>query len=189
MIDTLVKLRSKVALYGLWFGGILILLAAIVIGVDVILRRFLTISIGGADELAQFALAIGSTWAFAGALVDRCHIRVDSAYHFFPKAIQRTADFVSLILFLVFFSLIAWHAKDMISQSWISDTISRSSLQIPMVIPQGIWLLGLLSFLFSIVITLLAGIHFWISGNIDEVKKLAGVKSIDEEVIEETCLT
>ena len=38
--------------WGLWFGGALILLAALLIGVDVVLRKVFTRSIGGADELA-----------------------------------------------------------------------------------------------------------------------------------------
>jgi len=36
--------------WGLWFGGGLILLAAVLIGIDVLMRKFLNRSIGGADE-------------------------------------------------------------------------------------------------------------------------------------------
>ena len=49
----------RFAQWGLWFGGALVLLAALLIGIDVLMRKFLDRSIGGADELAGYALAIG----------------------------------------------------------------------------------------------------------------------------------
>ena len=48
---------QRLTRYGLWFGGALVLLAALLIGVDVTLRKFFQTSIGGADELAGYALA------------------------------------------------------------------------------------------------------------------------------------
>jgi len=50
---------------GLWFGGALVLLAAVLIGIDVLMRKFLARSIGGADELAGYALAVGTPGALA----------------------------------------------------------------------------------------------------------------------------
>ena len=53
------------ARWGLWFGGALILLAAVLIGIDVLMRKFLDRSIVGADELAGYALAIAGLAAFS----------------------------------------------------------------------------------------------------------------------------
>ena len=74
----------RFAQWGLWFGGALVLLAAILIGIDVLMRKFLARSIGGADELAGYALAIGTAWGLGAALLDRAHIRIDSLYMLFP---------------------------------------------------------------------------------------------------------
>ena len=49
---------TNIARWGLWFGGALVLLAAVLIGIDVLMRKFLDRSIGGADELAGYSLAI-----------------------------------------------------------------------------------------------------------------------------------
>src|SRR5436305_1749022 len=55
--------------WGLWFGGALILLAAVLIGIDVLMRKFLARSIGGGDELAGYAAMIGFTTSlFIGLL-------------------------------------------------------------------------------------------------------------------------
>ena len=56
----------RFAQWGLWFGGALVLLAAMLIGIDVLMRKFLARSIGGADELAGYALAIGTAWGLGG---------------------------------------------------------------------------------------------------------------------------
>src|SRR2546423_14884761 len=74
----------RLSQWGLWFGGALVLLAAILIGIDVVLRKLFDTSIGGADELAGYALAIGAAWSLAAALLERAHIRVDSLYVLFP---------------------------------------------------------------------------------------------------------
>ena len=58
MISLIFSGTRRAAHWGLWFGGTLILLSAILIGIDVVLRKFYNISIGGADEIAGYALAL-----------------------------------------------------------------------------------------------------------------------------------
>src|SRR5215831_1184128 len=108
--------------WGLWFGGTLVLLAALLIGVDVVLRKFFSRSIGGADELAGYALAIGSAWGLAAALVDRAHIRIDSLYILFPRWLRLALDLAGLLLLIGFFALIAWHGSGVVMQSWVSGS-------------------------------------------------------------------
>ena len=95
----------RFTLWGLWFGGALILLAAVLIGIDVLMRKFLARSIGGADELAGYALAIGTAWGLGAALIDRAHIRIDSLYGLFPRKLRLLLDFAALVLFISFFAL------------------------------------------------------------------------------------
>jgi hypothetical protein len=86
----------RFTLWGLWFGGALILLAAALIGIDVLMRKFLNRSIGGADELAGYALAIGTAWGLGAALIDRAHIRIDSLYVLFPRKLRLLLDLAAL---------------------------------------------------------------------------------------------
>src|SRR5229473_8674701 len=116
---TTVGLRD-VTRWGLWFGGALVLLAAVLIAVDVLMRKFLATSIGGADELAGYALAIGTAWGLGATLVDRAHIRIDSLYVLFPQKLRLALDLVALILLIGFFALTLWHGLGVLSQSWIS---------------------------------------------------------------------
>ena len=147
----------RFAQWGLWFGGALILLAAVLIGIDVLLRKFLDRSIGGADELAGYALAIGTAWGLGAALLDRAHIRIDSLYVLFPQKLRLALDLVGAGRCCVgFFALIAWHGLGVVSQSWTSGSRSQSALETPTVIPQALWIAGLAAFVVVGVLLLLA---------------------------------
>ena len=107
----------RFAQWGLWFGGALVLLAAVLIGIDVLMRKFLARSIGGADELAGYSLAIGTAWGLGAALLDRAHIRIDSLYVLFPQKLRLALDLAALVLLVGFFALIAWHGARASSRS------------------------------------------------------------------------
>src|SRR3990170_6632562 len=145
----------RFAQWGLWFGGALVLLAAVLIGVDVLMRKFLARSIGGADELAGYALAIGTTWGLGAALLDRAHIRIDSLYVLFPQKLRLALDLVALVLLVGFFAMIAWHGLGVVSQSWTSGSRSQSALETPTIIPQVLWIAGLIAFVLVGLVLLL----------------------------------
>ena len=170
---------------GLWFGGALVLAAALLIGVDVTLRKFFNASIGGADELAGYALALGTAWSLGAALLDRAHIRIDSLYVLFPRRLRLALDFAGIALLIAFFGLIAQHGWGVVQQSWVSGSRSQSAIATPIVIPQAIWLLGLA--LFCIVgLALLGRALLLISrGKAGEAERAISTRSAAEEVQEE----
>lgn len=171
--------------YGLWLGGGLVLLAALLIGVDVTLRKFFQTSIGGADELAGYALALGTVWSLGAALVERAHIRIDSLYVLFPRRLRLALDFAGLALFIAFFALIARHGWSVVQQSWVSGSRSQSALQTPTVLPQSLWLLGLALF-FLIGLALLARAAFLVArGEAAAAQRLISTRSAAEEVQKE----
>lgn len=171
--------------WGLWFGGALVLLAALLIGIDVLMRKFLTLSIGGADELAGYALAIGTTWGLGAALLDRAHIRIDSLYVLFPQKLRLVLDLAALILFAAFFSLTLWHGLGVVSQSWTSDSRSQSALETPTVIPQVLWIAGLAAFVVVAMVILVQSLRLAATGDLHGMAKLISTRSAEEEVEDE----
>jgi len=171
--------------WSLWFGGSLILLAAILIGIDVLMRKFLLLSIGGSDELAGYALAIGTAWSLGAALLDRAHIRIDSLYLLFPGALRVILDLVGVALMVFFFGLIAWHGWGVVDQSWTSGSRSQSALEIPTVIPQLLWLAGLISFVVIGTVLFVKAVHVARTKGRWAASALVGTKSAQEEVEEE----
>jgi TRAP-type C4-dicarboxylate transport system permease small subunit len=170
---------------GLWLGGALILIAAILIGVDIVLRKLFVTSIGGADELAGYALAIGTVWSLGAALLDRAHIRIDSLYVLFPAPVRIPLDLVGIVLFVGFFALVGWHGIGVLEQSWTSGSRSQSALETPLILPQALWLAGLAVFVAIGAVLLLAAIERLVAGDRAAVGRLIGTRSAEEEVEEE----
>jgi TRAP-type C4-dicarboxylate transport system permease small subunit len=175
----------RFAQWGLWFGGALVLLAAVLIGVEVVLRKFLARSIGGADELAGYSLAIGAAWGFAAALLDRAHIRIDSLYVLFPQKLRLALDIVALVLLVAFIALIAWHGWGVLAQSWTSGSRSQSALETPTVIPQVVWIAGLLMFVVVGALLLIDALRLIAAGDLAGAARLISTRSAAEEVEDE----
>ncbi len=175
----------RFAQWGLWFGGALILLAAVLIGIDVLMRKFLTRSIGGADELAGYALAIGTAWGLAAALIDRAHIRIDSLYVLFPQKLRLALDVAAIVLLIAFFALMTWHGLGVVSQSWISGSRSQSALETPTVIPQFLWIAGLTAFIAVGLLLLVSALAMAARGDLRGMARAIGTRSAEEEVEDE----
>ena len=184
MDQTMTGVR-RFAQWGLWFGGALILLAAVLIGIDVLMRKFLARSIGGADELAGYALAIGTAWGLGAALLDRAHIRIDSLYVLFPQKLRLALDVLAVVLLIGFFGLMTWHGSGVVSQSWPSGSRSQSALETPTIIPQALWIAGLAMFVVAGVLLLFQALKMVSSGDLQDVARLISTRSAEEEVEDE----
>jgi TRAP-type C4-dicarboxylate transport system permease small subunit len=181
-MDAVMHGVRRLTRWGLWFGGALVLAAAILIGIDVCLRKFFAQSIGGADELAGYALAIGTAWSLGAALIDRAHIRIDSLYVLFPTRLRLALDFVGLILFVGFFALIARHGWSMVGQSWSAGSRSQSALQTPTVIPQAIWFVGLAGLVVVGLVLFVHALRLAVRGKAGAVATAIGTRSAEEDV-------
>ena len=175
----------RIARWGLWFGGSLVLLSAFLIGIDVLLRKFLALSIGGADELAGYALAIGTAWGLGAALLDRAHIRIDSLYVLFAQKVRLSLDLAAIVMLLGFFALVLWHGWGVLAQSWTSDSRSQSALETPTVIPLSLWIAGLVAFIAVGVALLVQAFRLMAAGDLSGAARLISTRSAEEEVEDE----
>ena len=58
MLDSILQRVSKLSQITVWVGGALLIFAALMTTVDVVLRKTLNWSFGGADEIAGYMFAI-----------------------------------------------------------------------------------------------------------------------------------
>lgn len=184
-MQRLMAFVNRLSRVSLWFGGAMVLLAAVLIGIDVLLRKLFETSIGGADELAGYALALGTAWALGPALLDRAHIRIDSLYGFFPRRLRLAADFAGLVLFIGFFGLVAWHGWGVVEQSWVSESRSHTALETPTVIPQFLWIVGLVILILIGVVLLVYAVFLLFRGEIAAATRMISTRSAAEDVEEE----
>lgn len=171
---------------GAIIGGALLLVASVLICIDITLRYTVSITLGGADELSGYALAISSAWGFSSALLSRSHIRIDTVYVRIKSIGARALlDLISLATLLGFFGMVTWYGWGVVKQSWDSSSRSLSAIEMPLVIPQGLWFAGLLFFVALSALLLVRGLLAFLSGNYTGLFALIGSKSALAEAEEE----
>lgn len=184
-MDFLLTLARRLATFGVLAAGCVMAAAALLTGVEVLMRKLLNISTGGTDELTGFALAIATAWSLPIALLDRAHIRIDSLYARFPTRMIAILDIVGVLAFLVVFANLSWFAWGVFKTSWKLGAVSQSGIGVPLIWPQGLWVAGLALFVLTCLLLLIRAIGLFARGDHDAITRLVGSRSIEEETQEE----
>jgi TRAP-type C4-dicarboxylate transport system permease small subunit len=180
------ELAEGISRGGAILGGALLLAAALTICVDIFLRYAFSKTVGGADDLSGYALAIASAWGFSAALLGRSHIRIDTVYvRVRSRAARAALDLLSLAGLAVFAVLVAWHGWGVVHLSYASDSHSQSAIEMPLVFPQGLWFAGLVFFVLVAVQLLIRSALALRRGRYEEFFGLIGSKSAVAEAKEE----
>ena len=173
---------SRVAV---WAGGALTVASVLLISFDVLARKFFGFTTGGADELSSYAFAISTSWALAFATLQRANVRVDVLYQFFPVRISAVLDWLSLVALGIFMVYLTYFAMGMAQTSWGQNSAANTPLATPLWIPQGLWALGLLWMCITVALMLVRASIALVTGDIDLVKQICGVRSAQEEADDE----
>jgi len=167
-------------------SGFILLFAVGLIGVEVVLRKAFSISIGGADELSSYALAICISWSLGYALIHKGHIRIDLLYSKLSDKLKSALDVLSLLSMLAFVAPLTYFAYEVFHVSFLRNSTANTPLQTPMWIPQGIWFSGFLAFLVTILIVLVSSLILIFKKDYQGARNIAGASSVEEEIEEET---
>lgn len=179
-----IEKTEKISQIAAWCSGMLLFLASIMIAVEVILRKAFAYSIGGADELSSYALAISCTWGFSFALYRKSHIRIDVLYSRLPQKWQNLLDFLAHTLLAVYIFTLSYFAFFVVKTSVVKHSAANTPLATPLWIPQSLWLIGLLWFGFTIFIILAGSLYYHFKGNQQLAGKLGGIATLDDEIKE-----
>jgi TRAP-type C4-dicarboxylate transport system permease small subunit len=161
-------------------GGGLILISALMVFVDVLLRKLFATNLFESFELSGYGFAIAYTFSLAFALLSKAHIRIDVIRgRFGPRwrgVLDVSAAFV-IALVAIFFAYFAWRTTN---KSFVVDARSFSQLGTPLAIPQFFWALGFSWF--AIVASWLAASSLIALSRSDfpRVDRLAGMDEFDE---------
>ena len=185
MLDRLLRLNERVARVAVWVGGALMIFSACMVTVDVLLRKFLSVTLGGADEISGYLFAIATMWAFSYAALHRVNVRIDALYMLLPRALRAVLDLLGLTLLTGFVLLLTWRAALLFTDTVENWSRSITPLQTPLAIPQSLWLAGLVLFSFTLLLIMTACVAALMRGNLSRVQRLAGVRTVSEEVEEE----
>lgn len=171
----------RLASFGAWVGGFLMLAVAFLVSAEVILRSFFRYALAAGSELSSYVLAIGLAWGFSYALVHRAHVRVDAVVRLLPRHVLAWVDVVAMCALTWYALLLVIHGWVVFHQSWSRSAKAMTPLLTPLWIPQGLWWAGLCVFLFSCVVVLAHGVRFVATGRLREANSLIGTVTAEEE--------
>ena len=140
------------------------------------------VTLGGANEIGGYALAIASSWGCTVALVHRMHVRIDSVYTYLSPRKRAFLDILGLAAFIYFMALVTWYAYGVLAQSVVSNSHSISELETPLAWPQSLWVAGFLVFLFAATVFLSRAILAFAKGDLRRVSEILGARSAEEEI-------
>jgi len=176
------NLARRVAQFGAWIGGFLVIAAALLTVAEIIIRKTTNYSLGGTSALSGYLLACSSAWAFGLALIDRAHLRVDLFYFQAPSWLRAVLNVLALAALTVFIFFLVIQAWGVFYQSYQFSSRDLTPLRVYLEYPQFIWFSGL-AFFFLISLMLLAiAIKAVVTGDSDTLNRVAAPVSADDEL-------
>jgi TRAP-type C4-dicarboxylate transport system permease small subunit len=162
--------------------GIMMLALSAAVTLETLLRKFFSYSLGGVDELSGYAIALGAPLAFAVALLERSHIRINLLYlKLAPKrqALLDAAAVVSLGV-LALFLLVFTVQNVMDTQQYHS--IAQTPWATPLIYPQALWLVAMLAFAVPAVWLMLKAVALLARRDWDGLRQRFGPESAEDEL-------
>jgi TRAP-type mannitol/chloroaromatic compound transport system permease small subunit len=178
------RLSATIAAIAVWMAhlaGWNYIACALFITFDVVGRAAFGVSSAATVEITGYMLAIGIAWALAHTLARRAHIRVDIWVNRLPLRPRAALHFLSLLLLGGFAGFCAWAALGLVDESLLFNAHDNSALRVPLVIPQALWAFGILAFCVMITVLLLQSLLALLLGHSEELDRLLGARSIDDE--------
>jgi TRAP-type C4-dicarboxylate transport system permease small subunit len=113
---------------------------------EILARRLFGVSLQGVNEIGAYLLAIGSTWGFSMALLQRAHSRVDFLFPRFPRALRSVLNLLAALSLAALAVFSAWEGWSVLKDTLRWQARASTPLQTPLWIPQSLWLFGLVVF-------------------------------------------
>jgi len=177
LIDVLARQMSRCA-------GWLFVLCALFITFDVLARKFLGFSSQSTTELSGYMLGVGIAWGLAGALEARTHVRIDILIQKIPPQYRGYLHWLALATLTVFAGFLLYGAWHTTLESWDFRATDNSLLKTPLIIPQGLWLIGIGVFGVMAALRVLEVALLLPGGDIAAIEHLTGPRSYIEEADE-----
>jgi TRAP-type C4-dicarboxylate transport system permease small subunit len=178
------RAASALAAFMNYVAGWNYIFCAAFITIDVLCRNFGGFSSSATTEITSYMLAFGIAWGLAHALATRSHIRVDVLVNRLPIGLRQYLHGFALLLLTGLSLFIAWCAWGLVGESILFNARDTSALAIPLVIPQGLWAIGITMLAVFAVVLLLEVICLLATGNAAEIDRLLGPRGYQEETQE-----
>ncbi|MGE0735453.1 MAG: TRAP transporter small permease subunit [Alphaproteobacteria bacterium] len=174
---------TRLTRYLAWASGALLLLGcAGMITLDVVTRAIFGRTVIESFELSSYAFAAAVTIGLAYTIASKSNIRIDLLTTRLPRPLRIALDCLSHLGIVAIALALAWFAFATWDQSRALNARSISTLQVPLVFPQGVWLAGLIWFALFACIVALRVVALLARRRYNAVEQLIGPVTLSEEI-------
>ena len=130
------RLLGKLTCLAAVIAGLLLLLTALIICYEIIVRDFFHSPTEWVLEVATYAIIIAGFLGLAVAFRDNAHVRVDIFAGRFAPETKRKLDMVLNVIAFLLFLIMMTESMDLVTSSYTYHKLSPSILRFPLFIPQ-----------------------------------------------------
>jgi TRAP-type C4-dicarboxylate transport system permease small subunit len=181
-MENVVKKLTQISRWLSWAGGALFLASAVLISLDVVFRALFRSTLFESFELSSYAFAIATSLGLAYTLATKGHIRIEVIYNLFGLRTRAVLDVVALASLSIVATVLVYWCSQTVLQNAAMGARSNSSLAMPLVAPQSVWLLGMIWFAIVCFVLAAAGLVWLLRRKFVEVHQALGVGSLQEEI-------
>ena len=173
---------DRVSEIAVWVAGAALLMTAFMVGLEVVMRKLLNSSLGGADEISGYVFAAATAWSYAAVIRKKGNVRIDVLYNLMPRPLRIALDILSFCALGALFALIGWYGFELVKGTVETGRISVTPLRTPLSIPQIAWISGI-----GLALAMWLLIALRVAGNAlrrnwDAVSELIGSEGIEGEI-------
>lgn len=188
-LDRALRICRRAGRGATWLSGFAFIAVCALVMAEVLLRKFLGVTLGGMDEITGYVLAVSVTWTLAFALLEQAHIRIDVLYNLAGRRMRAALDLISLAAMTGFVLLVTYWAGQLLKSTLQFGSTSNSALQVPLWLPQSLWFGGLVFFSLTLLLLCLRVFVYLLRGDAAGISRLAGIKAVEEEVEEQAAIS
>lgn len=137
--------------------GVFVMMVLVVI--DVGLRTFASMSLLLTEEISGYLLVLVAYLAFAEAMKQGRHVRVDLLITFLPDRLRARLDLILSLLGLAAMIVVTWRSIIMVYRSYIRDVRIPGILLTPVYLPQIIMVVGVLALVLQFFVEIKKMVH------------------------------
>ncbi|MEM6624907.1 MAG: TRAP transporter small permease [Pseudomonadota bacterium] len=151
--------------------------------VEIVARKLFNFSIQGVDEIGGYVVAVTGTFGMALAAANRAHTRIDVLLVRLPPRTQAVLNLLAYLCLAAGAAFMAYMAWRTLADSLAFNSVSSTPLQVPLWIPQSLWLAGLVIFGLTAIVMAARGV--WALGQgLAHADRVLAPPTVAEEIEE-----
>lgn len=184
-LDRLIDWTRAISRFSIWCVGAFLLFTVLLVGAEILFRKLGSSAVQGGSEVGGYMLAVCTAWAFSFTLLNRANIRFDAVYMQLRPLGRALLDLAGLIGLGAFAAVLTWYAWGVLATSIRLGAHSTTGLNIPLWLPQGFWVAGLVFLCWTILVLTLRVLLAIVKRDFPTVFDLAGLENATDEAEQE----